>query len=135
LIGENSKRAWFDLHGMACPVGVHAWRAEPEGLEQVRAHTLKRELQRRLARNTLQQLRPLQTPNSKLQTPMKLGVSIRPLRQNVFDHMPVHVGQSEVPSLKLVGQVFVIDPEQMHQGGLKIVDVNLVLDGVHTEII
>jgi hypothetical protein len=113
---------------MACPVGVHAWRAEPEGLEQVRAHTLKRELQRRLARNTLQQLRPLQTP-------MKLGVSIRPLRQNVFHHMPVHVGQSEVPSLKLVGQVFVIDPEQMHQGGLKIVDVNLVLDGVHTEII
>lgn len=37
------------------------------------------------------------------------------LRQNVLHHMTVHIGQTIVTPLELIGQAFVIDPELVEQ--------------------
>ena len=41
--------------------------------------------------------------------------------------MPVHVGQSEVAALVLIGEAFVVDPEKMHQSSVKVMHMHSVL--------
>ena len=52
------------------------------------------------------------------------------LGNQALDHMPMHIGQSIVTALKTVGQLFMIKPEQMHPGSLKIVHVNGILGDI-----
>lgn len=47
----------------------------------------------------------------------------------------MHIGQPEVAALELVGQAFVVDAHLMENGGLEVVNVNGVLDGVHAEFV
>ena len=49
--------------------------------------------------------------------------------------MPVHIRQSELASLESVRQPFVIDPEQMQNRRLEIVNVNSVADHVVPEFV
>ena len=39
-------------------------------------------------------------------------------------HFSVYVGESEIPALETVGETLVIESEQVHESGLKIVDMN-----------
>ncbi len=55
--------------------------------------------------------------------------------KDVPDHVSVDVGESEVAALETVGQSFVVDAQQVQEGGLEVVDMNLVLDGVDAEVV
>ena len=57
------------------------------------------------------------------------------LGNQVLDHMPVHIGQSIVPPLKTVSQLFMIKPEQMHPGGLKVMHMYGILGDIEAELI
>ena len=58
-----------------------------------------------------------------------------PLRQNVFNDLPVNVGQAEVTPGIAIGQALVIKPQQMKQSGVEIVHVDLVLDRLVAELV
>lgn len=42
--------------------------------------------------------------------------------------MPMHVGEAELAALVAVGEGFVVDASEMHEGSLRVVDVD---GGVH----
>ena len=42
------------------------------------------------------------------------------LRQNLFHHAAVYVGESEVSSLEAVGEPFVIETQQMQESGVEV---------------
>ena len=46
------------------------------------------------------------------------------LGQDWFDHMAMHIGESEMASLIVVGQAFVIDPQKVEDGRVKIMNMN-----------
>ena len=46
--------------------------------------------------------------------------------QNVLHDLAINVGEAEVTALEAVGELFVIEPEQVHDGGLKVMDVNFI---------
>ena len=50
----------------------------------------------------------------------------RALGQNPLYHRAVDIGQAKVSALKPEGQAFVVKPEQVHDGGLKIMHMHLV---------
>ena len=45
-------------------------------------------------------------------------------RENVFDDAAVYVGETEVAALKAVGELFVVETQQVQNRGLQIVDMN-----------
>ena len=47
----------------------------------------------------------------------------------------MHVGQAEVAALVTVGQLGVVEAEQVEQGGVQVVDVNGVLGRVEPEFV
>src|SRR5437899_9624796 len=49
---------------------------------------------------------------------------VLPSRQDLPDHLPAHVRQAEVPALELVGQLRVLDAEEVEEGGVQDVDVD-----------
>ena len=51
-------------------------------------------------------------------------------RQNLPDHLAVHVGQAHVAAAEAVGQPLVVDAQQVQHRGVQVVDLDLVLDGV-----
>src|SRR6266404_6213877 len=55
--------------------------------------------------------------------------------QERFDDFPVHIGKAEIAALEAIGQPGMVQPEQMQDRGVEIVDVNLLLDGVETELV
>ena len=55
--------------------------------------------------------------------------------EDVLHHVSVHVGQSEVAPLELVGEPLVVDTEQVHDGGLEVMHVDLVLHDVEAEFV
>ena len=55
--------------------------------------------------------------------------------QDRLDDLPVHVGQAEVAALEVVGQPGVVDPQQMQDRGVQVVDVDGVLDDVVGEVV
>ena len=57
------------------------------------------------------------------------------LCQDVFDHMTMHVGQSELSALVCLDQTFVIDPQQMQNRCLQIMDVNPVFTDVNAQFV
>lgn len=46
------------------------------------------------------------------------------LRQQFINDMPMHIGQPKLTSLKSISQFLVVDSQQVHDRGLKIVNVN-----------
>src|SRR5688500_8587420 len=56
-------------------------------------------------------------------------------RQNVLHHVPMHVGQPVVPTLKLVREPLVIDPELVQNRRLQIMHVYAVLRRVEPEVV
>ena len=57
------------------------------------------------------------------------------LTENVMNDFAVHVGQSKVASLITVGQLLMINSEQMKNGGLQVMHVDGVLHDVHAIVI
>jgi len=47
----------------------------------------------------------------------------------------VDVGEAEITSLELVGELFVVDPELVENGGVEVVDVNRVFRDIIRKII
>ncbi len=50
-------------------------------------------------------------------------------------HPAMDVGQPELPALKPVGQFFVINPEEMQERGLQVMDVNTIVGHVHRQFV
>ena len=63
------------------------------------------------------------------------GSRIYPLGYDVLDHLPVDVCEAEMPSLKLEGELLMVNSEQMQNRGLEIVDVDFVVNGIKADII
>src|SRR4030095_1117303 len=57
------------------------------------------------------------------------------LRQNLPHDVPGDVGQAEVAPGIAIGEPLVIEAEQMQDRGMKVVDVNPVLDGPEAEVV
>src|SRR5262249_27812397 len=52
-----------------------------------------------------------------------------PLRKDLLDDVAEHVGESEIAARVAIGQLLVIDSEQMQDRRVQVVDVDLPLDG------
>lgn len=48
------------------------------------------------------------------------------LGEEVFHHFPVDVGEAVVAALEAVGELFVVEPNEVHPGGLEVVNVDFV---------
>ena len=58
------------------------------------------------------------------------------LRYDVLDHvLRLDTGQAEFESLPAVGQLFVVEPQAMQNGGLQVVDVDRILHRVKAEFV
>src|SRR5690606_3087677 len=55
------------------------------------------------------------------------SASRRMLRQNVLHHLAMHIGQAEVAPLEFERQPRVIDPQQMQDRRLQVVNVDRIL--------
>lgn len=42
-------------------------------------------------------------------------------QQDIFDDVPMYIGQSNVTTAEAVGQLLVVDPEQVQNGGVEVV--------------
>src|SRR5205809_7618976 len=51
----------------------------------------------------------------------------RPSRQEFLHHLAVNVSQPEVASRVVVGEALVVEAEQVQEGGVQVVNMNLVL--------
>src|SRR4051812_13890018 len=63
------------------------------------------------------------------------GWPLRCSRQQTFHDLAADVGQSEISALESVGQLGVIEAEQVEDRGVKVVDMHPVLDDAEAEII
>ena len=52
-----------------------------------------------------------------------------------FDHVAVHVGQAEVAAGVAVGELLVVEAEQVQDRGVQVVDVDAVFDGLEAELV
>ena len=55
--------------------------------------------------------------------------------QDWLNHFAVDVGQPEVPPLVREGELLVVNPHQVEQGGMKIVDVDYIIHGMIPQFI
>ena len=60
---------------------------------------------------------------------------IEPLGYDVTHNMPVNISQAEVTSGIAIGQLFVINPQQMQDRGMKIMHMHRILRRVHSEFV
>ena len=58
-----------------------------------------------------------------------------PLRQNSLHHVPRHVGQAEIAAAVAIGQLGVIDAQQMQDGGVQIVRMDGLVHRLEAEIV
>jgi hypothetical protein len=54
------------------------------------------------------------------------------LGQHLLHHGAAYIGQSEVPSLELIGELQMVETHQVQDRGLQVVYVDAVFDGVVT---
>jgi len=57
------------------------------------------------------------------------------LRDDVVHDLALHVGQPEIAAGVVVGQLFVIEAEQLQHGGMEIVDVDGLVHGLKAELV
>jgi len=55
--------------------------------------------------------------------------------KNCLDDFAAHIGETTISALEEVRQFFVIETEQAQQGGVEVMDMNLVFNGFVPEII
>ena len=60
---------------------------------------------------------------------------VYPSGEEGFHHLAVDVGETEVAALEAEGELFVVDAEQMQDGGVQVVHVNLVLGDVEAQFV
>src|SRR6185503_14273534 len=65
----------------------------------------------------------------------RVGVMPPILRQNIPDHLPLYIGETEVAAGVAVGELFVIEAELVQQGGVQVVDGDAVLYGLESELV
>ena len=58
-----------------------------------------------------------------------------PLSQNFLHEFSVDVGEAEVSSLEAVGELFVVEAEEVEEGGVEVVDVDLAIDHSEAEFV
>ena len=58
-----------------------------------------------------------------------------PLSQNFFHDLSVDVGETEVSSLEAVGELFVVEAEEVEEGGVEVVDVDFAVDHSEAEFV
>lgn len=49
---------------------------------------------------------------------------LRCLRQQILHDMPMHVGEAEIATLKMIGELFVIESQQLQNRCLQIIDMD-----------
>lgn len=59
----------------------------------------------------------------------------RCLGENVFDNVAVDVGESSFQAVVVVGETFVVEAEEMEDGGVEVVDADGVLFGFGAEVV
>ena len=57
------------------------------------------------------------------------------LRQQRFDDFAVDVGEAVVAALEAEGEFGVVEAEEVEDGGVEVVDVDFVFDGVKAELV
>lgn len=57
------------------------------------------------------------------------------LGDNVLNDLTVDICKAEMPALELEGKLLVVDAQQVQDGGLKVMNVNLVVHGVEADIV
>src|SRR5438045_2990911 len=60
---------------------------------------------------------------------------ILPLRQNILHDMPLYIGQPKVTPLETIGQLFMIEAEQVQDRRLEIMDVDFVAGDSEAEFV
>ena len=63
------------------------------------------------------------------------GNSVECVTQHLLHHPAVHVGQAEVAAGVAVGQLLVVEAEQVQHRRVQVVDVDLVLDRREAELV
>ena len=66
---------------------------------------------------------------------MRLLPLFATLRQDLFDHRAINIGEPEVAAEMSRSQSGVIDPEQVEHRGVQIVNVNLALDDLEAHVV
>ena len=56
-------------------------------------------------------------------------------RHDVLHDFTVDIGEAEVASLELEGELFVVDAKEVQDGGLEVMDVDLVVLGVEADVV
>lgn len=49
--------------------------------------------------------------------------------------VPVHVGETEISALETIGQAFVVEPDEVKQSCIEVVNVDWGTDDVETEFV
>ena len=57
------------------------------------------------------------------------------LRQHTIDDLAVYVGETKVPPRISIGQAGVIEPQQVEDSGMKVMDAYRVLHGMIAELV
>src|SRR5689334_22123206 len=61
--------------------------------------------------------------------------SVSVSREQLLDHLAVHVRKAEVAALEAEGELGVVEAEEVDDGGLEVVDVDSVLDSGVAEFV
>ena len=56
-------------------------------------------------------------------------------RNDVVNHLSMHIGEPEISPRVAIGQSFVIDPQEVEESGVKIVHADLVLDSEVAKVV
>src|SRR5713101_2570278 len=65
----------------------------------------------------------------------ELGFLLMLSGENLVYNTAMHVGETEVPALELVGEPLVVDAQQVEHGGVQVVHRDDILDGVVAEVV
>lgn len=74
-------------------------------------------------------------PWSELAVKTKVFMLASPSCQQPLYHMPMYIRQPVSAPLELVRQPLMVDPQQMHQGGVEVMDMQPVFHGVIAKLI
>src|SRR6185436_16298304 len=75
------------------------------------------------------------TKSGELTSPPWYSSREKLLRHYARHDMSMHVGEAEIAAIVTIGQLLVIEAEQMQHRGVKIVHVNFVSDGCAAEFV
>src|SRR6059058_6030858 len=68
-------------------------------------------------------------------TPGRTGVRRAASRDQFIHDAPVHVGEAEIAACVAESELFVVESEQPENGGVQVMHVDLVFDGLKTKFV